>query len=74
MTSSRARAATWWPTGWTSPGHDGASKVQKQSSKLRAVRSNGDFEAYWTKPPGPGAWSLPKRSFPLILDRPFHNS
>ena len=41
------RADTLSLTEWTSPAPAGQSTAPKQS-KLRAVRSNGDFDDYWT--------------------------
>ena len=45
--SSKAPAATSSRTEWTSPAPDGVSTAPKPILKLRALRSNGDFDDYW---------------------------
>ena len=45
--SSKAPAGTSSRTAWTSPAPAGASTAPKPILKLRALRSNGDFDAYW---------------------------
>ena len=45
--SSKAPAATSSKTAWTSPAPAGASTGAEAILKLRALRSNGDFDDYW---------------------------
>ena len=46
--SSKAPAATSSKTAWTSPAPAGDSHGAEAILKLRALRSNGDFDDYWT--------------------------